>query len=627
MTTEIQVKQPRRATTSAVRDFFVHVLGQVRIYKNAYAGIMHGLIFWGMLTLLLGHVVSLLQMELFIPFVALPFPREGLYLAFELLGDLAGLAVLMGVAMALFRRIVLKPTHLDSVSEDYLVLGLLALVPIAGYINESLRLIATQPAWSHWSPIGNITAGLLSAFGMNAAIAASWHDGFYWVHLSIGLLFTASIPFSKLRHILFTPTHILTRSRRKEGVLSPIEDIENTEFLGVGQITEFTSRQLLSFDACVQCGRCEDICPVENCDGSYSPKEFIQTLFKTMNHEMLSPNGHEKNGNIFENETVWGCTTCGVCLTRCPAMINPIDEIIDIRRYQVLTTGQIPKTVGDSLRNMERQGNPWGIPAQERMKWTEGLDIPLIHPDTPVDVLLFLGCSLSFDTRNQKIARSMVQLLQAYDVDFALLGPDEMCCGETARRLGHEYLFQMMTAENIELFSELKFSRIATSCPHCLNTIMNEYPQFGGDYEVIHITELLQEIGAFEELSLQDRGKITYHDPCYLGRYNQVYDAPREILQQGGANIVEMNLNRDDSFCCGGGGGQMWMESEVRINNQRLDQAMEMQADLVATACPYCLTMFEDAISAQDVSEKIQAMDICEVLAVELELTKNPGMD
>jgi len=333
----------------------------------------------------------------------------------------------------------------------------------------------------------------------------------------------------------------------------------------------------------------------------------------------------EMIGNAIPEETPWYCTTCGACQECCPAFVNPVDDIVDLRRYQVLTTGKMPKSVGDVMRNMERQGNPWGMPPEERISWADGLDVRQLAPGDETDVLLFLGCANAYDERNKKVARSVVKILKQAGVDFGVLGLDEMCCGETSRRLGHEYLFQMMVEQNLEIFNSVKFNRIVANCPHCFNTLKNEYPQFGGNFVVQHLTEFLSEL-PIKNLGIEsnsDNGyeKLTFHDSCYLGRYNQVYDQPRQLLSQTNLNWVEMNKSGENSFCCGGGGGQMWMETDAntRINHRRLNDAIETGAQVVATACPYCLLMFDDAIRSKGMGDQIQVLDLAEIMANQID--------
>ncbi len=627
MTTETVVgRRSPGINWARVRDFLTHVFAQPRILKKAYPGVMHFMLFWGVGLQLFGTLVNLLNMALFLPWV-IAWPRSGWYLAYELVMDLAGIMILVGVGMAAFRRYILRPKILESNWDDGYALLMLTLIVLVGFSNEATRLLATRPEWATWSPVGNWLAGLLAATGVSPVQAANWHDALVALHALLALALVASIPFTKMRHLLNAPLNILTRSLRKSGVLEKIEDIETTELLGVGKVQEFTSQQLLSFDACVRCGRCEEACPASFSGMAYSPRELIQSLRMAMQETLVSGDGKGKReellGTFIPEAYAWQCTTCGACLQKCPILINPVDEIIDLRRYQVLTTGQMPKSVGDTMRNMERQGNPWGIPPEDRMAWAEGLEVRELGPGEQTDVLFFTGCAAAFDERNKKVARGFVRLMQSAGVDFAVLGFDEMCCGETARRMGHEYLFQEFARQNLETLSKVRFNRVVTACPHCFNTLKNEYPQMGADFPVQHYTELLAELDlTLTPPALPQRegggvtGRVTYHDSCYLGRYNDIYQEPRDLLKDARVDLVEMARRGEDSFCCGGGGGQMWLETDAntRINHRRLNDALDARAQVVATACPYCLLMFDDAIRSKGLGEQIEVLDIVEVL-------------
>jgi Fe-S oxidoreductase len=607
---------------SRLWDLLVNAVLQIRIWDNAYAGIMHVLIFGGVTIQVLGTFVNLTQMALFIPLLELPFPRGVGYQVFELVMDLAGVAILLGVIMAAFRRFVLRPKTLESSWDDYYVLVMLTLIPLAGFLTEGARLVGTSPNWSSWSPVGSLMADVMRSAGITPSSAGQIHSYLVFSHVLLGLALVASLPFTKLRHVIYTPLNIFFRPRRDTNTLEKIEDIEETELLGVGKVSEFTPQQLLSFDACVRCGRCEEVCPVAFSGMPYSPKAFIQAMRTAMQDGLVHSNGNgygdvEMIGAAIPEETPWYCTTCGACLDRCPAFINPVDDIVDLRRYQVLTTGKMPKSIGDVMRNMERQGNPWGMPPEDRISWAQDLNVRQLNPGDEVDVLLYLGCAGAYDERNKKVARAVVQILNQAEADFGVLGLDEMCCGETSRRLGHEYLFQMMVEQNLEIFNSVKFNRIVTNCPHCFNTLKNEYPQFGGDFPVQHFTEFLSEL-AIDGLSAGSNGKqLTFHDSCYLGRYNQVYDQPRQLISKNNLNWIEMNRSNENSFCCGGGGGQMWMETDAstRINHRRLSDAVDTGAQVVATACPYCLLMFDDAIRSKGMGDDIEVLDLAEVLA------------
>ncbi len=624
--TRISWEALRAKTFPRVRDFFVHVLGQVRILRKAYPGLMHALLFWGVTIQAIGTAINLMQMQLFTPFALTDFPRQGWYLAYELTMDLAGVAILLGVLLAAFRRYVLRPKTLETRWDDSYALAMLFGIALVGFTNEGLRLLATRPAWAAWSPVGNWVAGLLAAAGVSPQGAVVWHDPLVYLHVGLVLTLVASIPFTKLRHLVNTPLNILTRRLRQTGTLEKIEEIETTELLGAGKITEFTSQQLLSFDACVRCGRCEEVCPASFSGMPYSPREFIQSLRTAMLDTLVAGNGHgdqELLGAALPEELPWYCTTCGACFEQCPAFVSPVDEIIDLRRYQVLTTGQMPKSVGDTMRNLERQGNPWGMPPENRMAWADGLEVRELSPGDQTDVLLFTGCAAAFDERNKKVVRALVRLMQNAGVDFAVLGYDEMCCGETARRLGHEYLFQEFARQNIETLGRVKFERLVTACPHCFNTLKNEYPQMGGDFKVQHYTELLTELSlpVSQANGNGAHANITYHDSCYLGRYNGIYDQPRQLLDQAGVQRVEMARQGENSFCCGGGGGQMWLETDAntRINHRRLADSLDVKAEVVATACPYCLLMFDDAIRSKGLGDQIKVMDIVEILETKMQ--------
>jgi Fe-S oxidoreductase/nitrate reductase gamma subunit len=607
-----------------VKDFFVHILAQVRILKKAYPGSMHFLIFWGVTIQVIGTILNILQMKLFLPWTINTFPRNNGYLAYELVMDIAGVFILLGVLMAAFRRYVLRPKSLETRWDDSLALLLLFLIAFVGFTNEGIRLLVTNPPWAQWSPLGNWVAGLMRLMGFPVDQAAAVHDALVWTHVFLALLLVGLIPFTKMRHLVNTPLNILLRTRRKVGEIEKIEDIETTELLGVGRITEFTPLQLLSFDACLRCGRCEEACPANASGMPYSPRDLIQNLRQSMLdslvHAEVSPDS-ELTPAVISAEYAWYCTTCGACTVKCPAFIRPVDEIVDLRRYQLLTTGKMPKSVGDTMRNLERQGNPWGMPPESRMAWADGLDVPELSPGEQTDVLLFTGCAAAFDERNKKVTRAFVKILKKMNVDFAVLGFDEMCCGETARRMGHEYIFQEFARQNIETFGKVKFNRIVTACPHCFNTLKNEYPQMGADFTVQHYSEYLAGLDLAGLGVGKMNGKLAFHDSCYLGRYNDIYSAPRKLLDNAGVTRVEMARQKENSFCCGGGGGGMWMETNAgtRINHRRLQDALDVKADVVATACPYCLIMFDDAVRSKGIGDDIKILDIAEVLAQRLE--------
>ncbi|MCK5645290.1 MAG: respiratory nitrate reductase subunit gamma [Anaerolineales bacterium] len=620
-------KSPPRGWGGTLRELFINVIVQRRILKKLYPGVMHVMLFWGVSIQILGTILSLLQFELFLPF-SVPFPRTSFYLAFELVMDVAGVMILIGGLMAIFRRLVTRPAQLESHWEDWYALTILILLPTLGFITEGLRIQAANPDWRIWSPIGNMVANWISALGIDAQTADAVHQTFFWTHIGTGLVFFASIPFTKLRHLFTGPLNILQRPIRSMGEIEFIENIEEVEKLGAGQIDEFSSNLLLAFNACAQCGRCEEVCPATLSGMQLSPRAVIRDLRDEVQHALVSTNG---NGvlaladNVIDTETPWLCTTCGACINICPMFINPVDALLEMRRYATLTTGEIPGPVGEALMGMERRGNPWSMPKESHAPWAKELGVRVLAPGDETDVLLFIGCAFGYDARSQQAGKEFIALLQKADVDFSILGPEEGCCGETARRLGHEYLFQVMAQENITVLDSVKFNRIVTPCAHCFSTLKNEYPQMGGEYEVMHHTELLNALIESQQLVFSANGAditLSYHDSCYLGRYNGIYDQPRELLNSiPEIKTLELDRRGENGFCCGGGGGQMWMETDpdTRINHRRLDEVVENgKTNTVVTACPYCLIMFDDAIRSKAVGDTIQVLDIAEVLSQHL---------
>ena len=616
--------EKNRNWLTATGDALLHGVIQPRIWRKILPGVMHFFLFWGVLIQAVGTAINLVQMKLFTPFELTNFPRGGAYLTYEFFMDLAGVFILAGVAIALFRRLVLKPKFMETRRRDFFGLVIFTLISVAGFSTESMRIIASDPPWARTSFVGNMLAGWFRAAGLTPETAFTLQQILVLTHIGLALFAIAMVPSTKLRHIFYSPLNVLLKPRRKLGELEKIDDLETAESLGAGHTTEFNTGALLSFDACTQCGRCEGVCPATLSGMAYSPRTLLDTLRGDMASSLLDPgdNGStEVSERLLEEEYLWACTTCGACLTRCPVFIRPPERVVDLRRYLVLMTGAMPKTVGETMRNMERQGNPWGMPPQTRLDWAEGLDVPELAPGDQVEILFYPGCAAAFDERNKKVTRAFVRLMRQADVDFGVLGLDEACCGETARRMGHEYIFQVFAEQNIGIFESVDFNRIVTTCPHCFNTFKNEYPQMGGEFEVIHATQLMGELAEQGKLAANGSGaklgRVSYHDSCYLGRYNHIYETPRQLLDGAQTDRVEMKRKGENGFCCGGGGGGMWVETapDERINHTRLQDALDVGADTIATACPYCLTMFDDAARSKGLGGEIRVLDIAEILA------------
>jgi len=490
------------------------------------------------------------------------------------------------------------------------------------------------------------------------------HAVLWWTHMVIviGAITYVTLTFSLLSHIVVAPLNVLFRSMRPKGALVPI-DLEEAETFGVSKINQFTWKQLLDLDACTRCGRCQDSCPAYLTGKALNPKELIQKLkthWLEVGPSLLAKgkNGEESEisliGDVITPEEIWDCTTCRACQEVCPVFVEHIDKIIDMRRNLVLEQAEMPETAEVALRCIEERGHTCKGTTYSRTDWCDGLDVKLISEDKNVEVLYWVGCAAALEDRNVKVSAAFAQVLKAAGVNFAILGEEESCCGEPARRIGNEYLFQMQALKNIETLKRYGVKKVVTTCPHCYNTIKNEYPQFGGEFELIHHTEFISDLIKQGKLKLANGmdKKITYQDPCYLLRYNDIYEAPRRVLlsipelkftemERDNVDTLQYIENKllgfrltstlmsttpalklrkyirsKNTFCCGGGGGHMWMEETgTRINEVRTGHAIKTKSDILATACPYCLQMFEDGIKAKEATEYLKAIDIAELVA------------
>jgi Fe-S oxidoreductase/nitrate reductase gamma subunit len=636
--------RPARRTDQISRrlsGLLLYGLGQRRNLAQAYPGLMHGFIFYGFVVFFIATSLVGIQMDLDMPLL-----RGEFYLGFELVVNGFTVLFLAGLALAAFQRYWLRPERLNIRRDDAYILGSLGLIALTGLALEVMRLRSQQPPWAPWSWLGNALAGL---FGPPPNQPPAGYPFVWWAHqlMTFGLI--ATLPYTKFLHILTSPTNILFRGLGHPGTIPKIEEIETTEEpLGVGSVEQFSWKQLLDGDACTECGRCQAACPAYAAGQPLSPKYLVMGFRDRMSEypgalwswqkpivERLPllrrlalggnpPPHRDLVGEVILDETLWACTTCRACERDCPVFIEQVGEIVAMRRYLALEQGRLPDTLAQALRNTERQGNPWGQPRHQRTAWTQGLEVPLMADVGQADVLYWVGCAGSYDPRNQKVSQALVKLLRTASVDFAILGEEESCNAEWARRAGEEYLYQMQAQQNVAVLNQYRFRRIVTQCPHCFNTLKNEYPQFGGAWPVVHHSELLQELlaeGRLEVHSPWDGGRTTFHDSCYLGRYNQVYGAPRAVLHSvPGLEISELGRSGERGFCCGGGGGCMWMEHEPgqRVNDVRMEEIMALNPALAAVACPFCLIMLEESATARADSGAPVLQDIAEVLAAQL---------
>jgi Fe-S oxidoreductase/nitrate reductase gamma subunit len=598
-----------------------------RILKEPFPGITHFLLFWGFAMLLLGTILIFVQEDFTLLLFNWTFLHGSFYLIFSFILDLFGLLAVIGVILLAFRRYVLRPERLDNKPEDLIGLILILLILVTGFLNEGLRIATTRPDFERYSFVGWEVSKLFASSEAEQTSLAPVHALFWWVHVLLAFGFIGYLAYSRLLHLITSPLNQFFRSFTPAGEIQPILDIENQESFGVTRLQDFTWKQLLDTDACTRCGRCQDNCPAHLSGKPLSPKKLIQDLKTCMlTHKITTSKGEGDAGkvppfagNVISEDELWACTTCGACQQVCPVFIQVIDKAVDLRRYLVLMESKFSQEVKLFFKNMETNYNPWTIGFSTRGDWAKDLDIKPLSENKDVEYLLFVGCAGSFDERNRKVARTLVGLLQKAGVSFGILRAEEICCGETARRMGNEYLAQILMQQNIELLNNYGVKRIITLCPHCFNTLKNEYHQFKGNYEVFHYSQFLWDV--IRQGRLRPKGgesiTVAYHDSCYLGRHNNIYTPPRELLQSlGNVKLVEMGRSRDKSFCCGAGGGRMWMEETIgtRINHMRIDQVASTGAPILASACPYCLTMFEDGIKEKNLEGRISAFDLAELL-------------
>jgi len=559
------------------------------LFRDGKSGLMHAFIFWGFLAVAL-RTILLFGQGIDSDF-GMSLVDSGFGVFYSWFRNIFQVLVLIGVAALLIRRIFVKPKRLTLSAE-----GIIILIAIA--------LLMTSDFFIHGEP-------------------TPWYTFNYFLHIGTVILFLNYLPYGKHFHIITAIPNVFFEKTDSYGALRflNLEDEKATSF-GVEKISDLNWKQMLDLYTCTECGRCDDQCPATATGKKLKPKTIAILLRDHLN----SKKEGDKSiiPDVIDPQMIWDCTTCRACEEACPVAIEYVDKIVELRRNLVLMRGEFPAEAQTALRNMETNSNPWGMGHSTRGDWAKPLGIKTLAEDRNVEYLYFVGCAGSFDERAKKISRSLIKCLQTAGVSFGILGTEEKCTGDSARRIGNEYLFQMMAKENIAMFGKYGVRKIITTCPHCFNTIKNEYPQFGGNYEVVHHTELLRDLiaqGKLQPKATGEKQKITFHDSCYLGRYNDVYDAPREILHAlPSFEVQEMELSRDKGRCCGAGGGRMWMEEKTgtRINHKRLEDIQtQTQATTVASACPFCMTMLSDATRDKGATQ-IQTKDVAELVAESL---------
>lgn len=639
----------------AVRD----ALLQVKVAERRGPGLVHVAMYVAMIILLIATATVAAQADL-----GLPLVQGDFYLYFlSLTVDIAGAAFCIAMVACIVRRIANRA--LDTKPGDIVVLGLLLAIGVTGFVLEGLRIAGTGDPWSEWSPVGSLFAGLFVSWDQGQIELA--HRVLWWFHMALAFALIAYWTYSKLVHVLLVPAGVYWRDLKPKGEL-PFIDMEDEGLLsfGCGRLEELTWKDLFDTQACVRCNRCQDLCPAFATGKPLSPKSFIQDLGAELEQRgpiiyrlQKEAAAQERNaadaaesekaskavpalpkaeallenadltdaeraiidrplvGAVIAPETLWACTTCGACMEACPAFVEHVPKVVKMRTYQVSMESAFPPEAQATFRNLENNGNPWGLGWQTRSKWAEGLDVPTIAEAPDAEYLYWPGCSGAFDARNRKVSAALVSLLAEAGVSFAILGNEEKCCGDAARRMGNEFVYFMLASENIATLQAYGVKKIIVQCPHCYQALARDYPQLGGHFEVIHHSELLARLVREGRLprAREALGRVCFHDSCYLGRYQDVYEAPRAVVRAAGGSVVEMGRNRRASFCCGAGGGRMWLEESAgaRINEARCAQALDTDPDLLATSCPFCLTMLADGMVSAD--SDVPVRDIAELLA------------
>ncbi len=590
-------------------------------------GLNHLVLFWSFMILLIANTEFLLE-GLFPNYVSFALLPAGLYHPLAFIIEIASILALLAVCIAIIRRLAFPPSYIEARSRDaFIILGLIGLLMIAFFGIHASKIADGSEEAAGYMPVSAFAASVLLS-NVTAGNAGGYIEAFWWLHAIVLLIFLNYLPYSKHMHILAAIPNVFFRSQKKVNTQNR-EEFKMGNTFGAGQIDQFTWKDLFDSYSCTECGRCSDNCPATNTGKSLNPRLVIHDIkvnlltnslqIKKKQSPELPLIGKGCEGSLAE-DVLWACTTCGACMEVCPVFIEHVPKIVDMRRNLVEMKARVPDELPALFENFEQRSNPWGIIPAERAKWADQIDVRHFEKGK-AEYLFYTGCFGAFDARSRKVSAAISRILDASGISWGILGKEELCCGDSLRRLGNEYVFDRMVRDNIRLFSEKGIKKIITMCPHCYSTLKNDYRQYGAELEVIHHTEFINNMiikGKLKLNSTQDHGNVVFHDSCYLGRYNEIYQAPREVITSAtGKAPDEMDRRNERSFCCGAGGGRMWLEETAgkRINVARVEEALKKHPQTICVSCPYCLTMFEDGLKGMKLETNVEVLDVAELVS------------
>ncbi len=621
------------------KTMLVYAFGQLRVISERF-GVNHFFIFWGFMVLLVINSQFLLA-GLF-PRFSFEFIGRIPYGIILLAADVMSLIVIGTIIVAVIRRVFFRPPHIAATFDAFIILTMIGTLMLAYFGLHACEIRLGTEHMAAWAPLSEALAKLFT--GLSLAATHFWARVFWWIHAIVLLFFLNYLPYGKHLHILGAIPNCFFRSFSFVNTVPRMAFKKGLSF-GISKVVQFSWKDILDFYACTECGRCQAACPATGTGKELNPKEVIHAgklnvldngpdILKSRPADTLAPapedavmkipliNHHKES---VTEAAIWACTTCGACMEKCPVFIEHVPKLLWMRRHLVMENSKFPAELIAFFENIEQRSNPWGIAPTERSKWTHELDVKILAEDAKVEYLFFVGCAGSFDSRNRTVVGSMTKILNAAGISWGILGNEEKCCGDSLRRLGNEYVFDQLARENIELFKKYGIKKIVTYCPHCFSTLKNDYQQYGADFEVVHHSQLLSHLIQTGKLTLNKKlaGRTVIHDSCYLGRYNQIYLEPRTVVKTASGGIVplEMKRRRGESFCCGAGGGRMWMEETEgkRIYQERTQEALKTNPSTIAVACPYCMTMFEDGLKDEKAQDQVKVKDLAEIIAEAME--------